>query len=298
MIGLLMCGALAIAAWSHGKASRATAEARHQRQDTFAAEEAAAAFWEEREAMAERLAFPRRAYLGEVRDIELRFRVALGSIQPDSAQEGVMLQQATDANDGMIAIFTGLLPLPDAVTNAEGARSLQSAERSVLTPITRLMATNRRKYLTAERRAGSAERAAYRSEIATSLLGLVAVIWFAIFATRLVRRIGKQNAELQLADLAKDEFINTVSHELRTPLTSMHGFVEMLLDDGDDPLSEQQRHFVSTVQRGSIRLERLVNDLLLTAQLREGPSRPPSNGRGSRRDRPRVSRRRPGLRGA
>lgn len=45
----------------------------------------------------------------------------------------------------------------------------------------------------------------------------------------------------------------------------------MLLDDSIDPLSEQQRSFLTTVQRGSIRLERLVNDLLLTAQLRGGP---------------------------
>jgi signal transduction histidine kinase len=86
----------------------------------------------------------------------------------------------------------------------------------------------------------------------------------------LVRRIEKQNVELQVADVAKDEFVSTVSHELRTPLTSIRGFVELMLDESGDPLTEQQRGFLATVQRGSNRLERLVNDLLLTAQLQAG----------------------------
>jgi len=85
-----------------------------------------------------------------------------------------------------------------------------------------------------------------------------------------VRRIDDQNAELLSADLAKDEFIATVSHELRTPLTSMNGYVELLLEEGADPLTEEQRSFLTTVQRGSVRLQRLMNDLLLTAQVRSG----------------------------
>jgi signal transduction histidine kinase len=44
----------------------------------------------------------------------------------------------------------------------------------------------------------------------------------------------------------------------------------LLLDEDADPLTEQQRGFLATVQRGSMRLERLVNDLLLAAQLRAG----------------------------
>ena len=107
-----------------------------------------------------------------------------------------------------------------------------------------------------------------------SLLGLGAIVWLAFFAVRLVRRIEKQNVELQVADVAKDEFVGTVSHELRTPLTSIRGFVELMLDESGDPLTEQQRGFLATVQRGSNRLERLVNDLLLTAQLRAGRQNP------------------------
>jgi signal transduction histidine kinase len=271
LIGLLMCGALAVAERSHAKSVRAAVEARNQREDTLAAEQAVAAFWQEREAMGEYLAFPRRIYRDEVRANRLRFKQALASIERKFAVEGAQIERAIDANEELIAIFEVLPPLSGAITDDQGARRLQAAELSVLRPVAQLTAGNRRDSLEAEALAASAERAAFRSEVATSLLGLAAVIWFAIFAARLVRRIGKQNVELQLADVAKDEFISTVSHELRTPLTSMQGFVEMLLDDSGDPLSDEQRGFLTTVQRGSIRLERLVNDLLLTAQLRAGP---------------------------
>jgi signal transduction histidine kinase len=73
-----------------------------------------------------------------------------------------------------------------------------------------------------------------------------------------------------LADVEKDDFIGTVSHELRTPLTSMSGYVELLLEEDADPLTGQQRDFLATVQRGSLRLERLINDLLLMAQVHAG----------------------------
>jgi signal transduction histidine kinase len=139
-----------------------------------------------------------------------------------------------------------------------------------LAPLTRLAASDRRYTLDAEAVAASAEQEGFRSAWLISLLGLGAIVWFAFFAVRLVRRIEKQNVELQVADVAKDEFVSTVSHELRTPLTSIRGFVELMLDESGDPLTEQQRGFLATVQRGSNRLERLVNDLLLTAQLQAG----------------------------
>jgi signal transduction histidine kinase len=271
MIGLLMCGALAVAARSHDKAVSAGVDARFQRDDTLAAEQAVSWFWHEREAMGDALAFPRGGHRREVNSIRFRFRAALGRINRPSSAEANQIQLALDANEQLVTVFKFLPPLSGASTDALAELSLHGAEASVLGPIAQLTASSTNDYLNAEAHTTAAERAAFRSEVVTALLGLAAVIWFAIFATRLVRRIGKQNVELQLADVAKDAFISTVSHELRTPLTSMRGFLEMMLDDRDDPLSEQQRRFVTTVQRGSGRLERLVNDLLLTAQLRQGP---------------------------
>ena len=268
---LLMCGALVFTVRSHSRSVRTTAEARVQREDMLAAERATSAFWREREAMSEFLAFPLPRIGDEVADMRQHFEQALGKIAIDSPAERAQLAQALAANDMLIAIFDERSTLSGhGVVDDRQARRLHVAERSVLTPIAWLESANRRDDLRAERASDSAKRAASHGELATSILGLAAVALFVFFAVRLVRRIDNQNVELQLADTAKDEFIGTVSHELRTPLTSMNGFVELLLEEDADPLTDDQRSYLATVQRGSNRLEGLINDLLLTAQVRSG----------------------------
>ncbi|MDX6645057.1 MAG: hypothetical protein QOK40_784 [Miltoncostaeaceae bacterium] len=73
------------------------------------------------------------------------------------------------------------------------------------------------------------------------------------------------------ADRLKDEFFALVSHELRTPLTSISGYLEILLEEDDEPLSDgQRRRFLGVIDRNARRLERLVGDLLFVARLEEG----------------------------
>ena len=67
----------------------------------------------------------------------------------------------------------------------------------------------------------------------------------------------------------KDEFVASVSHELRTPLTSIRGYVDILLERDDLPA--EQRAQLEVVARNGERLNRLVADLLHTAQADEGP---------------------------
>lgn len=57
------------------------------------------------------------------------------------------------------------------------------------------------------------------------------------------------------------EFIANVSHELRTPLSYLQGYSEALLD-GIIPSKEQQRRYLETILRETLRLRGLVNDLL------------------------------------
>lgn len=68
----------------------------------------------------------------------------------------------------------------------------------------------------------------------------------------------------------KDEFVNLISHELRTPLSSILGYLELLSDDDEEPLSVEQRMYVQTIERNANRLLRLVGDLLFTAQVEAG----------------------------
>jgi signal transduction histidine kinase len=66
----------------------------------------------------------------------------------------------------------------------------------------------------------------------------------------------------------KDEFVASVSHELRTPLTSIRGYVDLVLDDED--LDGGSRELLQVASRNGERLQRLVADLLHTAQTDAG----------------------------
>jgi two-component system phosphate regulon sensor histidine kinase PhoR len=66
----------------------------------------------------------------------------------------------------------------------------------------------------------------------------------------------------------KEEFVASVSHELRTPLTSIHGFISLVLERDDLP--EEVVHQLGIVERNVDRLDRLVADLLQTAQVERG----------------------------
>jgi two-component system OmpR family sensor kinase len=76
-----------------------------------------------------------------------------------------------------------------------------------------------------------------------------------------------QNAE------AMQQFIDDASHELRTPLTVVKGYNEILASGTASP--EVQLRAVSRVQREVERMEELVRDLLLLAELREAPHHAP-----------------------
>jgi PAS domain S-box-containing protein len=70
-------------------------------------------------------------------------------------------------------------------------------------------------------------------------------------------------------DRLKDQFFALVSHELRTPLTSIVGYLEMVLEDSDQ-LDPNTTRFLQVVERNSLRLQRLVGDLLFVAQVEAG----------------------------
>ena len=74
--------------------------------------------------------------------------------------------------------------------------------------------------------------------------------------------------DLRRADRVRRDFVANVSHELRTPLTAVRGYVEALLEDSADPAD--QRRFLEIIARHTVRMERLVRDLLRLARLDAG----------------------------
>jgi PAS domain S-box-containing protein len=82
--------------------------------------------------------------------------------------------------------------------------------------------------------------------------------------------VGTDMTEVRAGERLKDQFVSLISHELRTPLSSILGYLELVLDDPDQPLTEEQRSYLGTVERNAQRLLRLVGDLLFTAQVEAG----------------------------
>lgn len=74
--------------------------------------------------------------------------------------------------------------------------------------------------------------------------------------------------EHRLEKLRKD-FVANVSHELRTPLSMLQGYSEALLDDiADSP--EQRKELAQVILDESLRMGRLVKDLLDLARMEAG----------------------------
>ncbi len=66
------------------------------------------------------------------------------------------------------------------------------------------------------------------------------------------------------------EFLASVSHELRTPLSIFRGYVETLLHAPSSLAPEEVRRVLKILRRHSLRLSKLVNDLLTLSALEPG----------------------------
>jgi Na+/proline symporter/signal transduction histidine kinase len=87
--------------------------------------------------------------------------------------------------------------------------------------------------------------------------------------TRATAELREANARLQELDRMKDDFISTVTHELRTPLTSIRAFSEMLQEDPKIDLAQRSR-FLGIIVSETVRLSRLINQILDLAKLESG----------------------------
>jgi two-component system OmpR family sensor kinase len=72
----------------------------------------------------------------------------------------------------------------------------------------------------------------------------------------------------QASEMKVRQFVADASHELRTPLTAIRGYTDMLRLT--EPLSEQGAESLGRVESQSLRMSRLVEDLLTLARLDEG----------------------------
>lgn len=76
-------------------------------------------------------------------------------------------------------------------------------------------------------------------------------------------------SEAQRMEQLRRDYVANISHELRTPLTGIRGMIEPLMDGCVDTEEERQNCYC-IIQRETIRLEKLVGEMLDLSRLQDG----------------------------
>jgi signal transduction histidine kinase len=113
---------------------------------------------------------------------------------------------------------------------------------------------------------------AQATEVLETVSGLrrVAVITSARPVDGLQVQVMRDETELEAVRRARDSILANISHEFRTPLAAQQASIELLRDGLADMPREQIEELVSSLQRGTERLTRLIDNLLESVRIESG----------------------------
>lgn len=80
-------------------------------------------------------------------------------------------------------------------------------------------------------------------------------------------KIKQYARQLELRNEEYKRFAYVVSHDLRAPLRAMQGFADALLEDYGEVLDETGREYAERVVKASLRMDELINDLLVYSRI-------------------------------
>jgi len=80
----------------------------------------------------------------------------------------------------------------------------------------------------------------------------------------------RDETELEGVRRARDSVLANISHEFRTPLAAQLASIELLRDGMDSMPVEQQKELVLSLERGTLRLTRLIDNLLESVRIESG----------------------------
>ena len=81
--------------------------------------------------------------------------------------------------------------------------------------------------------------------------------------------VAKDVTRLHQLEQMRRDFVGNVSHEMRTPLTVISGYLETMVDHGDQ-LPFKWRRAINTMAGQSSRMEALITDLILLSRIETG----------------------------
>ncbi len=107
--------------------------------------------------------------------------------------------------------------------------------------------------------------------------GFTEIVGLAVQNARLYSILNKTSAELSIAnerlkelDKKKDEFVSVASHELRTPMTAIRSYLWLALAGKGGELNEKQKYYLDRSYGSTVRLIKLVNDMLNVSRIESG----------------------------
>jgi signal transduction histidine kinase len=80
----------------------------------------------------------------------------------------------------------------------------------------------------------------------------------------------RDETELEAVRRARDSVLANISHEFRTPLAAQLASIELLQENLQDMPREQIEELVTSLRRGSLRLTRLIDNLLESVRIESG----------------------------
>jgi signal transduction histidine kinase len=80
----------------------------------------------------------------------------------------------------------------------------------------------------------------------------------------------RDETEVEAARRLRDAILSNISHEFKTPLSAQLASIELLLDQLPDLATEQIGQLVLALQRGTVRLTQLIDNLLESARIEAG----------------------------
>ncbi len=83
-------------------------------------------------------------------------------------------------------------------------------------------------------------------------------------------QVMRDETELEAVRRARDSILANISHEFRTPLAAQQASIELLRDGLADMPREQLEELVESLQRGTLRLTRLIDNLLESVRIESG----------------------------